>query len=61
METLKHIIEIPLVGMDSEHCAMIIDGGLSKLEGIIKHRVDFNNKKAIIETDAKKPILNESY
>ncbi|MDX2172785.1 MAG: heavy metal translocating P-type ATPase [Bacteroidota bacterium] len=60
METLKHIIEIPLVGMDSEHCAMIIDGGLSKLEGIIKHRVDFNNKKAIIETDAKKPILNEA-
>lgn len=60
METLKHTIEIPLVGMDSEHCAMIIDGGLSKLEGIIKHRVDFNNKKAIIETDPQKPILNEA-
>lgn len=60
METLKHTIEIPLVGMDSEHCAMIIDGGLSKLQGIIKHRVNFNNKKAIIETDPQKPILNEA-
>lgn len=60
METLKHIIEIPLVGMDSEHCAMIIDGGLSKLEGISKHRVDFNNKKAIIEVEFKKPVLNDA-
>lgn len=60
METLKHTIEIPLVRMDSEHCAMIIDGGLSKLEGITKHRVDFNNKKAIIETDTKKDVLNEA-
>ncbi len=60
METLKQTIEIPLIGMDSEHCAMIIDGGLSKLEGVIKHRVDFNNKKAIIEADPKKPILNEA-
>lgn len=60
METLKHTIEIPLVGMDSEHCAMIIDGGLSKLEGVSKHRVDFNNNKAIIEADQKKPVLNEA-
>lgn len=58
METLKHTIEIPLVGMDSEHCAMLIDGGLSKLEGISNHRVDFNNKKAIIEYGSKKPEFN---
>ncbi|MGE0566662.1 MAG: heavy metal translocating P-type ATPase [Bacteroidia bacterium] len=55
METLKNTIEIPLVGMDSEHCAMLIDGGLSKLEGISKHRVDFNNNKAVIEFNSKKP------
>ncbi|MBI3519030.1 MAG: heavy metal translocating P-type ATPase [Bacteroidetes bacterium] len=58
METLKNTIEFPLVGMDSEHCAMLIDEGLSKLEGISKHRVDFNNKKAIIEFNSKKPEFN---
>lgn len=57
METPKRIIEIPLIGMDSEHCAMIIDGGLSKLEGVFKHRVDFNNKKVIIEADLQRPVL----
>lgn len=60
METLKQNIEIPLVGMDSEHCAMIIDKGLSKLENVSKHRVDFNNKKAIIETESKKVVFDNA-
>jgi Cu2+-exporting ATPase len=37
--------------MESEHCALIIDKGLSKLQGIKSHRVELNNRKAIMEME----------
>ena len=46
-------IEIPLEGVDSEHCAMIIDNGLKKLSGIKTHKVELNNKRAILEGTAE--------
>jgi Cu2+-exporting ATPase len=57
METQSNKIDIPLVGVHSEHCALIIDGGLAKLDGIRSHKVDFNNSKASIEIDEKKVTL----
>ena len=42
---------LPLEGMESEHCALIIDNGLSKLKGLNGHKVELNNKRAIIKTD----------
>jgi Cu2+-exporting ATPase len=54
METVTDKIEIPLVGVHSEHCALIIDKGLSEVEGVKKHKVDFNNEKATVEIDEKK-------
>jgi Cu2+-exporting ATPase len=51
-------INIPLLGVHSEHCALIIDDGLSKLDGIISHKVDFNNQKAIIEIDNTKSNIS---
>jgi len=50
-ETAK-TINIPLEGVDSEHCALIIDNGLKKLPGITSHKVELNNKRAIIESTA---------
>lgn len=47
----KNIIELPLAGVDSEHCALIVDKGLSKIPGIKSHKVELNNHKAIITTD----------
>lgn len=41
-------IRIPLEGVESEHCAMIVDHGLARLEGIGEHRVELNNRQAII-------------
>ena len=49
--------EIPLEGVESEHCALIIDKGLSKIEGIINHKVELNNNKAIITTLPNNEIL----
>jgi Cu2+-exporting ATPase len=43
-------IYLPLQGMDSEHCAMIIDKGLADVKGISAHKVELNNSRAAIQT-----------
>jgi P-type Cu2+ transporter len=42
-------IYLPLENVESEHCALIVDKGLSKLAGISKHSVELNNHRAVIE------------
>ena len=44
-------IILPLEGVDNEHCALIVDKGLSKIEGIRSHKVELNNDRAVIYTD----------
>ena len=44
-------INLPLAGVESEHCALIVDKGLSKIEGINTHKVELNNKREVITTD----------
>jgi Cu2+-exporting ATPase len=44
-------IHLPLAGVESEHCALIVDKGLSELAGIMTHKVEVNNKRAVITTD----------
>lgn len=46
---------IPLENVESEHCAMIVDKGLQSIESIKKHKVELNNKQAVVETE--KPEL----
>ncbi len=41
-------INLPLEGVDSEHCALIIDKGLDKVPGIKTHKVELNNNRAVI-------------
>ena len=50
MDTTENLIELPLSGVESEHCALIVDKGLAKLPGITSHKVELNNHKAIITT-----------
>ena len=54
METTdKELLYIPLEGVESEHCALIVDNGLKQLEGVTQHKVELNNNRAIInETKA---------
>ncbi|MDZ4667328.1 MAG: heavy metal translocating P-type ATPase [bacterium] len=47
--TISHEVFLPLEGVESEHCALIVDKGLSKLQGLKAHKVEFNNKRAVIE------------
>lgn len=48
MATDNNEIRIPLEGVDSEHCALIVDKGIGKLKDIGSHRVEFNNKQAVV-------------
>lgn len=54
METTdRELLNIPLEGVESEHCALIVDKGLKELEGVTTHKVELNNSRAIInETKA---------
>lgn len=54
METTdRELLHIPLEGVESEHCALIVDKGLKELEGVTTHKVELNNNRAIInETKA---------
>lgn len=57
MATNNNEFRIPLEGVDSEHCALIVDNGIAKLKGIESHRVELNNKVAIIKTQNKDAVL----
>lgn len=56
MATNNNEFRIPLEGVDSEHCALIVNNGLAKLKGIESHRVELNNKQAIIQTNNQENI-----
>jgi Cu2+-exporting ATPase len=51
MDTTENLLELPLSGVESEHCALIVDKGLAKVPGITSHKVELNNHKAIITTN----------
>ncbi|MBS1616010.1 MAG: copper-translocating P-type ATPase [Bacteroidetes bacterium] len=42
---------LPLLDVDSEHCALIVDKGLAKVPGIQSHKVELNNHRALITTE----------
>lgn len=53
-------IDLPLSGVESEHCALIVDKGLSKVVGITSHKVELNNNKAIIETNGDVDVVSNA-
>ncbi|RYZ18570.1 MAG: heavy metal translocating P-type ATPase, partial [Chitinophagaceae bacterium] len=50
MNVSENIVELPLAGVESEHCALIVDKGLAKIPGLTSHKVELNNHKAVITT-----------
>lgn len=53
-------VYIPLEGVESEHCALIVDKGLSTVPGIAEHRVELNNRRAVILTDRPQESLSQA-
>lgn len=60
MRSNLQLYNIPLVGVESEHCALIVDKGLGKIKGIQTHKVDLNNGKAVVEADADAEVLQQT-
>lgn len=57
MKSTDHqTIILPLEGVDNEHCAAIVDKGLSKVPGITHHKVEVNNQRVVIETDSNEAV-----
>ncbi|EID73668.1 heavy metal translocating P-type ATPase [Imtechella halotolerans] len=56
---IKEIVYLPLEGVESEHCAMIIDKGLAQVKGIETHKVELNNRRAAI-TVSKTEVVGEA-
>src|SRR5690606_31473751 len=52
----KETVYIPLEGVESEHCALIVDKGLKNLEGIESHKVELNNRRAVITVSDKNVV-----
>ena len=41
-------IFLPLEDVNSEHCAILVDKELARTEGVINHKVELNNRRAVI-------------
>ena len=54
MET-KDIFEIPLSGVHSEHCALLVDKTFAQNTDISTHKVDFNNERALLNFKSLTP------
>ncbi|RNC64894.1 heavy metal translocating P-type ATPase [Proteiniphilum sp. X52] len=64
----KEIVYLPLENVESEHCALIVDKGLSQVKGVETHKVELNNRRAAITvnnsetvSEAVKAIKNLGY
>lgn len=51
-------IYLPLEDVESEHCALIVDKGLAKVNGIENHKVELNNRRAAITVNKPDAITN---
>ena len=54
------MIYIPLEGVESEHCALIVDKGLNQVQGKKSHKVELNNRRALIESDNMNETLQKA-
>lgn len=57
---MTDIFVLPLVDVQSEHCALIVDKGLDKIKGIRSHKVELNNHRAVIQTYEPEDILPQA-
>ncbi len=52
-------IYLPLEGVESEHCALIVEKGLAQVKGIESHKVELNNRRAAI-TISDNEVVSEA-
>ncbi|AZI41000.1 Cu2+-exporting ATPase [Chryseobacterium indologenes] len=56
MATNRENIYIPLEDVESEHCALIVEKGLAQVKGVETHKVELNNRRAVITVDSNETV-----
>jgi len=56
MATETQTLYIPLEGVESEHCSLIVDNGLEQVKGVATHKVELNNQRAVITTSTDEAL-----
>ncbi|RXM44561.1 heavy metal translocating P-type ATPase [Flavobacterium sp. YO64] len=54
----KETIFILLENVESEHCALIVDKGLAEVKGVETHKVEVNNRRAVITVKGNETVGN---
>ena len=54
-------VSIKVLGMDSPHCAMVVEGAIKKLPGIKNIDVDFSNQRAKVVFDSSLLNVNDVF
>ncbi|MBY8961442.1 heavy metal translocating P-type ATPase [Flavobacterium sp. D11R37] len=60
MDKSDNIVYLPLEGVDSEHCALIVDNALDEVKAVTAHHVELNNNRAVITTTDAPTALPEA-
>ncbi|MFT3827520.1 MAG: heavy metal translocating P-type ATPase [Chitinophagaceae bacterium] len=60
MSTNNDTVYLPLEGVESEHCALVVDKGLEKVQGITSHKVELNNHRAVLQVKDKQQVIPEA-
>lgn len=60
MSVIKEQLKLPIEGMESEHCSLLIHSNLSKVEGLEDNKVELNNKWVLIETSEPVKAINQA-
>ncbi len=58
MDANKNTIYLPLENVESEHCALIVEKGLAKVNGVESQRVELNNSRAAITVKEPENVAN---
>lgn len=53
----RETVYIPLEDVESEHCALIVEKGLAKVEGVESYKVEINNGRAVIQVADNQTII----
>ncbi|MBI3221192.1 MAG: heavy metal translocating P-type ATPase [Bacteroidetes bacterium] len=57
-DDINKIYYIPLEGVESEHCALIVDNGLKGVPGVLSHKVELNNHRAVVGLSQSAVLTN---
>jgi P-type Cu2+ transporter len=59
-KNIKHPVYIPVDGIENEDNARILEEKLNKIKGVASHRVETNNRRAVIEPDNGLSVIPEA-